>query len=177
MRIGARVAIAAAAATLAIISLASCGSSDRAPTLTGSGSASPTPPPGIIANTFDDAVRLWKPIFNIHGSTLHIAHVNTASYVETTVAQARAMFEPDRPYSPGDWGVPESSLVWVIVAYGQFQPTGIGVTPTSGVLTTAWAAVVEGGIGTQNSYSNQQYGLSQLGTPHELDPAVLNSAD
>jgi hypothetical protein len=149
-----------------------------APTPTATPGNSPTPRRGIIiANTFDDAVHLNKPIFNIHGSTLHMAHVDTASYVETTVGQARAMFEPTRPYDPGDWGVPESSLVWVIVAYGQFQPVALAITPTSGVLPTAWAAVVEGGIGAENGYSDQHYDLSQLGTPHDLDPAVLNSPD
>jgi hypothetical protein len=85
------------------------------------------------------------------------------------------MFEPNRP---GYLGVPDSSPVWVIVAYDQFQPFVMGITdPTPGFFMTAWTAVVEGGIGGQNGYSDQQYDLSQLGTPHELDPAVLNSAD
>jgi hypothetical protein len=54
----------------------------------------------------------------------------------------------------------------------------MGITdPTPVVFTTAWAAVEEGGIGAENYYSDQQYDLSQLGTPHELDPAILNSAD
>ena len=167
---------------LLVVLVSLCGSPVPPPatrTVAPTSTASPTPQPtGIIANTFDDAVRLWKPIFNIHGSTLHIAHVDTASYAETTVGRARAMFEPYRPYSSGDWGVPERSPVWVIVAYGQFQPTAIGITdPSTGVLTTAWTAVVEGGIGAENGHDDQHYDLSQLGTPHELDPAVLNSAD
>jgi hypothetical protein len=167
---------------LLVILISLCGSPVPPPatrTVAPTPTASRTPQPtGIIANTFDDAVRLSTPIFNIHGSKMHFAHVDTASYVETTVGQARAMFEPTRPFNPGDWGAPESSPVWVIVAYGQFRPMAISdPDPGTGVLTTAWAAVEEGGIGAQNGYSSQQYDLSQLGTPHELDPAILNSAD
>jgi hypothetical protein len=102
---------------LLVILISLCGSPAPPPatrTVAPTPTASRTPQPtGIIANTFDDAVRLWKPIFNIHGSTLTMAHVDTASYVETTLGQARAMFEPDRP---GYLGVPDSSPVWVIVA-------------------------------------------------------------
>ena len=162
---------------LLVVLVSLCGSPVPPPstrTVAPTPTASPTPP-GIIANTFDDGVRLSKPIFNIHGSTLDMAHVDTASYVETTLGQARAMFEPNLP---GYLGVPDSSPVWVIVAYGQFQPFVMGISdPPPGVFTTAWAARVEGGIGGLNSYSDQHYDLSQLGTPHELDPAVLNSAD
>jgi hypothetical protein len=176
MRIGARVATAAATATLAIISLASCGSSDRAPTLRGSGSASPTPQPTlIIANNIDDAILLSKTIFNRQGSTLAVAHVDSAIYVETTVEQARAFFAPGYL---GDWGVPDSDRVWLIVAYGQFEPTAMGITdPSPGVLSAAWAVVPEGTDLLKFTYSNQRYDLSPLGTPSDLDQAVLNSSD
>jgi hypothetical protein len=91
------------------------------------------------------------------------------------VAQARAFFAPS---FRGDWGVPDSDPVWVIVAYGQFEPTAMGITdPSPGVLGTAWDVVIEGTDLFEGSYSNQRYALSQLGTPHELDPAVLNSVE
>ena len=66
---------------------------------------------------------LTKAHFNRNGSTLAVAHVDSATYVETTVEQARAFFAPGYP---GDWGVPDSNRVWVIVAYGQFEPTAMG---------------------------------------------------
>jgi hypothetical protein len=149
--------------------------SETPPIVSSSSTSTNTPPSSIVASTFDDAVRLWKGIFNVHGSTLVIAHVDSASYVETTLGQARAMLEPNRP---GELSVPDSSLVWVIVAYGQFEPFVMGITdPTPVAFTTAWAAPVEGGIDAENGYDDRQYDLSQLGTPHDLDPAVLNSAD
>jgi hypothetical protein len=123
-----------------VVLVSLCGSAVPPPatrTVAPTPTASPTPLPDIIAKIFDSAFLLWKPIFNIHGSTLHIAHVDSAIYVETTAGPAAAMLEP---YHPGGLGVPDNSPVWVIVAYGQFQPTNIGVTdPTSGVHTTAWA--------------------------------------
>src|ERR1700674_4641374 len=92
----------AAIPVLLVVLVSLCGSPVPPPATR---TVAPTPPPsGIFAHTFDDAVRLWKPIFNVHGSTLGIAHVDTVSYVETTVGQARAMFEPDRPFTPGDRG-------------------------------------------------------------------------
>lgn len=84
------------------------------------------------------------------------------------------MFEPLRPT---DGTEDESAPVWVIVAYGQFQQSARAITsPTPGILTTAWVAVIEGGDGASSGgYSNQRYDLQRLGTPHELSPAVLNA--
>lgn len=79
-------------------------------------------------------IRLSKAIFNRQGSTLAVAHVDSATYVEATVAQARAFFTPG---NPGDWGVPDSNRVWVIVAYGQFEPTAMGITDPSPAVESA----------------------------------------
>ena len=89
--------------------------------------------------------------------------------------QARAFFAPQYP---GDWGVPDSDRVWVIVGYGQFESTAIGITdPSPAVESAAWAVVVEGAGLSELAYSNQRYDLSPLGTPGDLDPADLNSPD
>jgi hypothetical protein len=154
--------------------LCACSSSDSQPTASSS-PALAAQPTRFIANNIDDAIRLSRSTFNIHGSTLALAHVDSASYVETTVAQARAFFAPS---FPGDWGVPDSDLVWVIVAYGQFEPTHMGITdPSPGVASTAWDVVVEGTDLGRGWYSDQRYDLSPLGTPSDLDPAVLNSSN
>ncbi|HEY8767959.1 MAG TPA: hypothetical protein VIP09_11990 [Dehalococcoidia bacterium] len=162
--------------------LCACSSSDSQPSASSNPALTAQPTAGnaaqptrFIANNIDDAIRLSKTIFNRQGSTLAVAHVDSATYVETTVEQARAFFAPQYP---GDWGVPDSDRVWVIVGYGQFESTAIGITdPSPAVESAAWAVVVEGAGLSELAYSNQRYDLSPLGTPGDLDPADLNSPD
>lgn len=133
---------------------------------------SETIPPSIISNNIDDAIRLWKGgIFSVHGGTLRLAHVDNASWVETTVGQTRTLIEPT---CLACWSLPDETPIWLIVAYGQFQDSTRAIRPTPGLFTTAWAAVLEGGIGAKSGHNNQRYDLSSLGTVHELDPSVFN---
>jgi hypothetical protein len=55
----------------------------------------------------------------------------------------------------------------------------MGITdPSPAVVSTAWDVVVGGtDLLVRFLYSNQRYDLSPLGTPSDLDPAVLNSPD
>ncbi len=134
-------------------------------------SSSAVPLPGTyVANSFNDALRFAAPAITGPGSTLHRAQPESVSYVETTVGQARAMFDPDRP---GGWGLPDDATAWVIRAYGQYETFCMGCAQhTFGPYTTARVVIVKGTQHARSGYSNERYDLSQLGTVVEVPESV-----
>src|SRR3989304_5100139 len=80
-RVVGTLAVSAAVAVLLVRASTSSEPSRASP------AATPTVAPEIIANTIEDAFRLWSGLFTGYGSTLTVAKPESVSYAETTVGQ------------------------------------------------------------------------------------------
>ena len=74
------------------------------------------------------------------GTFLELAQTESVRYVETTVGEARQLFERNGPRTAPD--VPDGAPVWVFVAYGQFQMYNPGVEPPRGPLFSTVVTVI-----------------------------------
>ena len=139
----------------------------REPTPTQSQSSPPADLDTAPALTADEALRRAADWFMGGGTFLELAHPQAVSYVETTVGEARQLFERNGPRTAPD--VPDDAPVWVFAAYGQFQMYNPGVEPPLGPLfRTVVVVIPKDEMGRQfnmGSGNDALADLSQLGTP------------
>ena len=135
-------------------------------------SQSQSSPPSALrtagpADTADEALRRAADWFMGGGTFLELAHPQSVSYVETTVGEARQLFERNVPRSAPD--VPDDAAVWVFVAHGQFRMYNPGVEPPRGPLFSTVVVVIpkdeNGRQFNMGSGNDELADLSQLGTP------------
>lgn len=91
----------------------------------------------------------------------------SVQYVETTVGQARDLFDPRHEIKV--WETADSAEAVVIVAYGEFYTWCMGCEPhTSGPHSTHWAVVPIGQRGTFDLLSNERYDLTRFGAVRQV---------
>ena len=127
------------------------------------------------ALTADEALRRAADWFMGSGTFLQLAQPESVSYVETTVGEARQLFERSGPRTAPD--VPDDASVWVFVASGQFQMYTPGAEPPRGPLFSTVVVVIpkdeKGRQFNMASGNDKLADLSQLGTPVEVPSSVL----
>lgn len=145
-----------------------------------------TPPDSAPVNTIQDAFNVARFLNFNGGPGPDTRNPDAVYYVETTFGQARKVFQvsPDG-FNPAEapTKIPDTTPIFVIVAYGQFPDTHVLGERTPHVYTAMWAMFA---IGTQlhaDNVGNEQYDLSQLGTvgvvevplPPQPTPVTFNT--
>jgi hypothetical protein len=127
--------------------------------------------------TLDDAVGKASHSF-FGGEGLIVAHARSVVYVETSVGEARSLFQRSGERKAPDVG--DGVPAWVFVARGEFavqRPIGayVNVTPnpTPSTFETVAVVIPKDGQRALVFYSGQPYDPSQLGTPTEIASSKL----
>lgn len=132
-------------------------------------SAGPLPTPVPIENT-EEAIRVAASRL-IGGGTTVMSQLESVVYVETTAGEARRLFSPNRRRAPE---VPDNIPVWAFVAYGRFQYSCMGCGGTTSPVYPSLVVVVpKDGQRVFFGGGDEQYDLSQLGTPRVVSPSLL----
>ncbi len=125
--------------------------------------------------TADEALRLAADWFMGGGTFLVLALPESVSYVETTVGEARQLFERNGPRTAPE--VTDDARAWVFVAYGKFQMYNPGVEPPRGPLfSTVVVVIPKDEMGRQfniGSGNDELADLSQLEVPVDVPSSVL----
>ncbi len=131
-----------------------------------------TPRPLTPVGSVEEALRLAADWFMGGATFLELAHPKSVSYVETTVGEARQLFERNGPRTAPD--VPDDAPAWVFVAHGEFQHFCMGCeVHYSSIFSTVVVVIPKDGQRRMGFPGNQQYDLSQLGMPMEVPSSVL----
>lgn len=128
----------------------------------------PTSTAGKSAKTINDALNVSREFFTASPPFL-VHEIESVSYVESSVGEARTLFDPDRVLEL--WGAADDWPAWVVVASGQFQRGTLradGTRGTGGWERTVWVVVPMDEIGAYSGIRNEEYDLSQLGAVKEV---------
>ena len=132
-----------------------------------------TPRPLTPVGSFEEALRLAANSFMSGSPPLVLAHAKSVQYVETTVGDARQLFERNGPRSAPE--VTDDAPAWVFVSYGEFQHFCMGCQVNfSSIFSTVVVVIPKDGRRRFGLGSGTgQYDLSQLGTPVDVPSSVL----
>lgn len=128
--------------------------------------AVPTSSIGQPANTVEEALGLARDRFT--AAPPFVVHdIESVVHVDTTVGQARDLFDPEHERKA--WDAPDHLPAWGVVAYGSFQVKSVPGSSTPGPsLTSVWVVIPKGDVGLHWWVDDQSYELSRLGTVVEV---------
>ncbi len=165
-----------AASICAITLSAACGGSSTASptsakTLSAQNATLIFNPSYPVAHDIEQSVGIFRD--RITSNPYYNADIQSLTYVNTTIGQLRKLFGP--PKAPGDlastvgaFKARDDTLVWAIVARGQFPTFHMGLGTQLPPTSAVWLFVLHDLAGNLSADTNDNYDISQLGEVREI---------